>query len=284
MIFSIIVPFLNEASYIDRCIRSLLNQDFDQNEYELIFIDNGSTDGSVEIVRQFPKIHLIYEKHKNPYTARNSAIMQAKGEIIAFTDADCVVDSAWLQAIYAEMQKNTVSIVLGRVNFPSRKNQLVSFLEDYQNAKIQYLIQYWKQEYLYGYTNNMAVRASLFEELGFFLEWPVPGDTEFIHRYVRAYPHSKIGFLRDMEVMHLEIAKFSSWIKKSIRYGSHNILVSKYSDYRPFTLKLVFSIYKHCTRHNRYGTKQKLLLSCCVAVCGLTYAAGMLKGWLRFSI
>ena len=54
--FSVVVPFLNEQNHIERCVRALLNQDFDKDQYEIIFIDNGSTDGSGEIVRRYAEI------------------------------------------------------------------------------------------------------------------------------------------------------------------------------------------------------------------------------------
>lgn len=91
MTFSVVVPFLNEGRYIARCIESLLGQDFDKNGYELIFIDNGSVDNSRKIVERFPNVILLSEEKKNPYAARNKGLRLAKGSIIAFSDADCVV-------------------------------------------------------------------------------------------------------------------------------------------------------------------------------------------------
>ena len=85
MDISIIVPFLNEERYIRRCIESLLTQDFDRSRYEIIFVDNGSSDASPEIVREFPAVRLLTEEKGQVYTARNAGIGRASGKIIAFT-------------------------------------------------------------------------------------------------------------------------------------------------------------------------------------------------------
>src|SRR5215510_7368406 len=98
MIFSVVVPFLNEENLIEKCIKSLLQQDFDQEKYELIFVDNGSIDDSTDIVRNYHNITLLYEPQQDPYLARNRGIRAAQGQFIVFTDADCVADRHWLAA------------------------------------------------------------------------------------------------------------------------------------------------------------------------------------------
>ena len=80
MIFSIIVPFLNEQRHIKDSIISLLEQDFNKNEYEIIFVDTGSEDRSLDIVKQFPRVRVFREKKKCPYAARNTALGFARGD------------------------------------------------------------------------------------------------------------------------------------------------------------------------------------------------------------
>jgi len=117
MIFSVIVPFLNEELRIAQCIEALLNQAFDKESYELIFVDNGSNDRSSEIVRKFAGIQLLQETRRDPYLARNRGIQAARGQYLAFTDADCIVDRLWLATFHQGLQ--TADIVLGRLLYPS---------------------------------------------------------------------------------------------------------------------------------------------------------------------
>ena len=131
MIFSIIVPFLNEESYIEKCIKALINQSFDKNEYELIFVNNSSTDKSPEIVKRFPEVILLHERKKCAYTAFNRGLGIAKGKIIALTNADCVVSKDWLMQIYKGMERTKADIALGRCFFPQNSPYLLKLFEDY---------------------------------------------------------------------------------------------------------------------------------------------------------
>ena len=70
MKISIIVPFLNEERFIRACIESLLAQEYDQGEYEILFVDNGSTDGGPAVVKEFPEIKLIRDTAGQVFTAR----------------------------------------------------------------------------------------------------------------------------------------------------------------------------------------------------------------------
>jgi glycosyltransferase involved in cell wall biosynthesis len=88
MIFSVIVPFLNEEQQIEQCIQALLNQTLDTKSYELIFVDNGSTDRSPEIVRKYSAIQLLHETRRDPYLARNRGIHEAKSPWIAILNND----------------------------------------------------------------------------------------------------------------------------------------------------------------------------------------------------
>jgi glycosyltransferase involved in cell wall biosynthesis len=225
MTFSVIVPFFNEEKYIRECIYSLLNQDFNKNEYELIFVNNGSTDGSEKIVKQFDSIIMIYEEKKNPYTARNRALEITKGSIIAFTDADCIVCPDWLRQIYRGIKDSNADIVLGKVKFFKKRSLLLRIAEDYRNSRIDYLLSHGYHRSCFGYTNNMAVKSHIFATLGVFKEWPVPGDTEIIQRCLLRYPSFKITYIMSMEVVHMELSTLATWIKKTFLHGRHSVLL-----------------------------------------------------------
>ncbi len=175
MIFSVIVPFLNEERLIEQCIHSLQNQQFDKNLYELLFIDNGSVDRSTEIVRQYQSIKLLYEPRRDPYLARNRGIETARGQYLAFTDADCLIDGHWLAELQHGLEELNAAIVLGRVLYPSPTSIFLKGYEHYYHTKLAYLFHHKIQQCYYGHAGNMAIRASVFDAVGLFSGMPIVG-------------------------------------------------------------------------------------------------------------
>ncbi len=86
--FSVIIPLYNKEKYIKRTLDTVLNQTF--TNYEIVIVDDGSEDNSCEIVKSIsdPRIRLISQKNGGPSRARNCAIREARGQYIAFLDAD----------------------------------------------------------------------------------------------------------------------------------------------------------------------------------------------------
>jgi glycosyltransferase involved in cell wall biosynthesis len=98
------------------CIESLLAQTYTKHLTEIIVVDNGSTDTTPSVVARY-SVTLLFEKDVlTSYAARNRGIAHATGEIIAFTDADCVASLDWLVQIIAPLEDQTVGILLGIVN------------------------------------------------------------------------------------------------------------------------------------------------------------------------
>lgn len=97
MHFSIIIPAKNEESNIGRCLDSIRKIDYDGSHYEVIVVDNGSSDRTVEIARQ-KGATVFVQPDLTISGLRNFGAKQAEGEILAFLDADCAVAPQWLQA------------------------------------------------------------------------------------------------------------------------------------------------------------------------------------------
>jgi glycosyltransferase involved in cell wall biosynthesis len=261
MLFSVIVPFLNEEKYIRRSLEALINQDFDRKEYELIFVDNGSTDGSNAIVSQFGGVTLLREEGGGAYRARNRGIKAAKGDIIAFTDADCAVSKDWLSQIYGGMADPGITIIFGRINVPQGGSAALKMFEDYLNAKIEYLVRKGLKKFYYGFTNNMAVRADVFRKLGPFSEDVGSGDTEMVRRCLERYPDCKVAYSDLMVAEHLEISGIGVYQRKMYGYGKDSILVGKAGNYAPLGFKERFAIYRYCCKKNKYN-----ILTCAMSI------------------
>lgn len=274
MIFSVIIPFLNEELYIKRCIKALLDQDFSKDEYEIIFVDNGSTDRSSEIVCNFPEVKLIREGKRSAFIARNRGIQESGGKIVVFTDADCLVSKDWLTQIYRVIGKNRQEIILGRCCFPEDSSLFLRMFEDYENAKTEYILSNYSKRYLFAYTKNMAVTKVLFEEFGSFLPWLIGADTEFIQRCISKQPDLKAVYLKEMKMIHLEINSVIQWLRKINTYGQYNRFIEKLWDYTQLGYRTKLEIYNYCFRKNKYSFYRRIVLLLLLIVGDFYYIAG----------
>jgi glycosyltransferase involved in cell wall biosynthesis len=95
---SVIVVTLNRRRQLEKCLNSLLNLDYPTARFEVIVVDGGSDDGTIDMVcRKFQRVKLVVERRKGIVYARNTGWKHAKGTIVAYTDDDCVVDRFWLR-------------------------------------------------------------------------------------------------------------------------------------------------------------------------------------------
>ena len=111
--FSVIVPIYNRVSFINSGINMLLNQSF--KDYEIILINDGSTDGSAEIcdeVAIHEKVIVIHKKNDGPGLARNEGLDKARGEYICFFDIDDCVPADWLNRIYYHLENKDWELVI----------------------------------------------------------------------------------------------------------------------------------------------------------------------------
>ena len=92
---SVIIPAYHEADNIYKCIETMLGQDY--SNYEVIIVDDGSTDKTVKIVKSFKNVKLIEQKHRGPGIARNLGAKSSKGEILIFVDAEMVFPKEYIR-------------------------------------------------------------------------------------------------------------------------------------------------------------------------------------------
>ncbi len=155
---SVVIPAYNEEKLITRCIVALLNQT--EKPFEIIVVDNNSTDKTVEVVKTFPVI-IAAEKKQGIIHARNAGFTLAKGDIIARIDADTTVPKNWVEEIEKHFTNDPHLIALsGPTSFDDKKfNRLLLF------EKPTHII--WKiifhHDLLYG--PNMAISKAAWEKV-----------------------------------------------------------------------------------------------------------------------
>lgn len=101
---SVVVPAYNEEGFLPLCLGSLKGQDY-AGDYEIIVVDNASTDRTAEVASRLG-VKVVFEARRSPSFARHRGLLEAKGEIVAFIDADTIARQGWLSAIVRRFSRN----------------------------------------------------------------------------------------------------------------------------------------------------------------------------------
>ena len=136
---SVVIPVFNDAERLRLCLSALAQQTYARSRFEIIVIDNGSDDlvPVKDLVAVYDNATLAVESLPGSYAARNRGLELAKGEAIAFTDADCIPDPDWLERGVARLrQDSNCGQVVGRINLffadPQRPTAVEVYADDVQ--------------------------------------------------------------------------------------------------------------------------------------------------------
>lgn len=165
MFISVIIPSYNSKTTIVRCLDSLKNQNTDV-AYEIIVVDS-STDNTPKIIeRLFPTVTLIRREKKTfPGQARNIGIQKSGGDILAFTDADCTVESNWLSNIVRAHEAD-FAVICGSVHNGYPDN-MVSWAEFF-SVSSEFLQNSPRRCVTFGDTCNLSCKREVFQHCGLF--------------------------------------------------------------------------------------------------------------------
>lgn len=280
VVFSVIVPYRNEALHMRACCEALQRQSLGGDRYELLFVDNRSSDGTSEWIRPGPGITLLREEKPGAYAARNRAIPRAIGQFLAFTDADCAPAPDWLEQAQKAMQATGAAIAVGPRNCPNDSSLGVHLLQDYENAKAERVLMRLPPRFAFGWCSNMIIRADVFRRVGLFDEWPRAADTAYIHRVIQHDPAYRVVFWPSMCVTHLEIRTTSQALRRTFTYGASNTRPARYSGYSPLDMGHRWELWRLCSHNPRYRAGHRFLLFCILLAGGLLYKLGEAKGQL----
>lgn len=164
---AIIVPVYNGGRQIGSLLESLLRLNYPANRYEIIVVDNCSTDDTADVITHFP-ITRLYCEERGPAAARNFGIANSQSEIVAFTDADCVADPDWLAQLVQPYQDSQIGGTAGDIHpYPQPEWDIL----DRFAAQFPPLVNFWsgENEFLpHLFTANASYRREALQQVGGF--------------------------------------------------------------------------------------------------------------------
>lgn len=233
---SVIVPVFNDAERLKICLNALMNQNYDRERYEVIVVDNGSTDSIQAVVSQYPNIRYLYEEKPGSYAARNTGIQYASGEIFAFTDADCIPSFCWIRnGVEAFLSTQNCGLIAGHVHLFFQNSSCPTPVELYDHIKIGFPQDQFVNESHYGATANLFTSQQVFQTIGLFnASLKSSGDREWGQRVFAA--GYTLVYAKNASVSHPARCTWHELRKKVIRITGGHIDLKRQQGYSRFTL------------------------------------------------
>ena len=215
---SVIVTALNDETLIKDCLVSLLGMNYPRERQEILVVDNGSTDRTAEIIKGFP-VRYLWEGRRGRSYARNQGIEASKGEILAFTDPDCVVSTGWLRELVQTFEEEGVGGVGGEILPYPGKTPAERYAFRRVSHSQKWLINHPTRPF--AHAPNFAFRREVFQQIGLF-DGRFPGggweDADLCWRFFRG-TNFKLVHAPKAAVFHRYRTTAKDFFIMHMRYG-----------------------------------------------------------------
>lgn len=232
---SVIIPVYNDPVRLRKCLQALEEQTYPKQAYEVIAVDNGSEQSIEPIVVEFRQAKASYESRPGPYAARNKGLAIARGEIIAFTDSDCIPAQDWIERGVTTLQRvPDCGFVGGKITifFQDPEHPTAAELYDY----IDYLNQQLFIRYgNYGATANLFTYKHIFDHVGNFAGNVGMSDDREWGQRVASFGYPLI-YADDTRVAHPARYSLAQLLAKERRIArGHVVYKSRKEDFPPLS-------------------------------------------------
>lgn len=245
ILLSIIIPIYNVEKYVERCIHSCLKQDLKSSEYEVLIVNDGSQDSSMNIVcqyeRQYGNIRIVEQENAGLSAARNHGIQEARGKYLWFVDSDDDIKENVLRTLVDTAINRDLDILCFDINVIERNNSYI------------YYIYADKENFVqdgFSFISNVIMPASacvalyrkdfLIQNGLFFKEGIVHEDQEFTPR---AYCLAK-------RIAYINVPAYNYWVRSGSIMTSPEKRAKKAKD----LLVICDSLYQFTQKHIKEGT------------------------------
>jgi glycosyltransferase involved in cell wall biosynthesis len=232
--YSVIVPSFNRLDEIKELIPTVEMQDFDKNKFELIIVDDGSTDDTVAFLEEYQiksniKFNYQMQKNQGPGAARNNGMESARGDFFIFIDSDCTVPVHWLSEIDIllseskadafggpDSYRDDFSPVLKAINY-----SMTSFITTggLRGKKGKKLAKFYPRSF------NMGLSRKLWEKIGGFGNLRHGQDIEFSNRIIKS--QANVAYIDKAFVYHKRRTNFRRFYRQVYNWGVARINLYK---------------------------------------------------------
>lgn len=233
---SVIIPVYNDSLRLKTCLQSLDKQTYPRDLYEVIVVDNGSDESIEPLVAEFRWARASFEVCRSSYAARNKGISLAQGEVLAFTDSDCIPAPNWIERGIANLLNTPEhEIIGGKVEFFFQDPEHPSAVELYDSMMNFDMKMYIEKTNFTG-AGNLFTLKRIFEHVGSFdSSLKSGGDTEWGRR--AASFGYKLYYAEDVLVAHPARSSLTALLAKERRTAKGLAVVAKnwHKNVAPFT-------------------------------------------------
>lgn len=218
---SVVVATYNGARTLQNCLESVTRLNYP--DYEVILVDDGSTDQTPDIARRFPTVRCIRQANQGLSHARNAGILAATGEIVAFTDDDCRADEDWLYHLVNDLQQGDFAGIGGHNFLPPEDSCVAAAVVVSPGGPAHVMLTDREAEHIPGC--NMAFYKWALEQIGMFdpLFRKAGDDVDVCWRLQDS--GLKIGFSPGGFVWHYRRSTIKAYLKQQTGYGEAEALL-----------------------------------------------------------
>lgn len=241
MDISVIIPTYNRKDKLKLCLDSLFNQDYPWQQYEIIVVDDNADDGVKEILdglkKKYSNLKYFAKYRRGPAAARNFGVQHSVGEIVAFTDDDCVVFKDWVRLMVDSHRRNPRVMAIGGLTFTSMQKTSVLISQFLSTSSIETNFN-GNKEVIFLPTCNVSLKRQVFDKYQFNETFPLPGgeDLEFFWRLFKG--GYRFIWHKEIKTLHYRDETTIGFFKQAYIYGRGNLLVQHLHQDQPLLKEL----------------------------------------------
>ncbi len=225
---SVVVASYNGARTLETCLASLERLNYP--DYEIILVDDGSTDSTARIARDHSRVRYLFQENKGLSVARNTGIKAATGEVVAFTDSDCRADEDWLHYLIGDLVSGDFSGIGGHNFLPPEDSSVAAAVMVSPGGPAHVMLNDREAEHIPGC--NMAFYKWALDQIGGFdsIYRKAGDDVDVCWRLQQC--GYRLGFSAAGFVWHYRRSTVKAYLKQQSGYGeAEALLITKHPEY-----------------------------------------------------